>query len=142
MDAAIGDPRIQVSIDRLLAFDRTQASQLVADHVQLEVAAFAFNFDPGTRQFLFKEAFNFYGLHAQPQSAPDAHGSAIIQKSPSPAKPNEGFADRGAIIRAGPLAYQHFFEIIDLGNFPHVVRHATHFARLASGLSITHVRKQ
>lgn len=56
MDAAIGNPRIQVSIDRLLAFDRAQASQLVADHVQLEVAAFAFNFDPGTRQFLFKEA--------------------------------------------------------------------------------------
>ena len=96
VDTAIGNPRIQVSIDRLLAFDRAQASQLVADHVQLEVAAFAFNFDPGSRQLFFKEVLNFYGLHAQPQSAPCARGSAIIQKSPSPANPVNEDSDRGA----------------------------------------------
>ncbi|MNJ20951.1 hypothetical protein D3C77_152930 [compost metagenome] len=96
MDAAIGDPRIKMSIDLLLTLDRAQGRQFVADHVQLEVAAFAFNFDPGSRQLFFKEVLNFYGLHAQPQSAPCARGSAIIQKSPSPANPVIGDSDRGA----------------------------------------------
>jgi hypothetical protein len=51
-------------VDLLLALDWTQCSQFIADHVQLEVAAFAFNFDLDLWQLTFKEAFNFYGLHA------------------------------------------------------------------------------
>jgi hypothetical protein len=47
-----------------LALDWTQCSQLIADHVQLKVAALALNFDLNLRQLTFKEAFNFYGLHA------------------------------------------------------------------------------
>jgi hypothetical protein len=64
VDAAIGNPRVQMGIDLLLTLDGAQAGQLVTDDVQLEVAAFAFNFYLDFGQLSFKEAFNFYGLHA------------------------------------------------------------------------------
>jgi hypothetical protein len=51
-------------VDLLLALDRAQCGQFIADYVQLEIAAFAFNFDLDIWQLSFQEAFNFYGLHA------------------------------------------------------------------------------
>jgi hypothetical protein len=59
VDAAIGNPGVEVSVDLLLTLDRAKAGQLVADQVQLEVAAFAFNFHLGIRQFSLQEAFHF-----------------------------------------------------------------------------------
>jgi hypothetical protein len=59
MDAAIGDPRVQMGIDLLLTLDRAQCRQFIANHVQLEVAAFALNFNISLGQLSFKEAFNF-----------------------------------------------------------------------------------
>jgi hypothetical protein len=50
-------------------------------------AALLKNFIVTAWQLSFKEALHFYGLHAQPQSAPCARGSDIIQKSPAPANP-------------------------------------------------------
>jgi hypothetical protein len=76
-----------MGIDLLLTLDRAQCRQFIANHVQLEIAAFAFNFYLNSWQLSFKEALHFYGLHAQPQSAPCARGSDIIQKSPAPANP-------------------------------------------------------
>jgi hypothetical protein len=51
VDAAIGDPGIEMGIDLLLAFDRAESGQFVADQVELEVAAFAFDFHLGIREF-------------------------------------------------------------------------------------------
>src|SRR5690606_7221145 len=59
VNAAVGDPGIEMSIDLLLALDRAQAGQLVADHVELEVAAFAFHFHLGSRKLLFQEILHF-----------------------------------------------------------------------------------
>jgi hypothetical protein len=59
MDAAIGDPRVQMGIDLLLTLDRAQCRQFIANHVQLEIAAFAFNYNLSIRQLSFKEALNF-----------------------------------------------------------------------------------
>src|SRR5690606_21331590 len=83
VDAAVGDPWIQVGIDLLLALDGAERRQLVADHVQLEVAAFTFDFHLGSRNLLFQEILNFYGLHVQPRSAPDAHGRPSYKKARS-----------------------------------------------------------
>ena len=58
MDAAIGDPRVQMGIDLLLTLDWAQCRQFIANHVQLEVAAFAFNFYGRFRQLSFKKALN------------------------------------------------------------------------------------
>ena len=44
MDAAIGDPWVQMGIDLLLTLDRAQRRQFIANHVQLKVAAFALDF--------------------------------------------------------------------------------------------------
>jgi hypothetical protein len=51
-------------VDLLLALDRAQCGQFVANQVELEITAFAFNFDLDVWQLRFQEAFNFYGLHA------------------------------------------------------------------------------
>ncbi len=59
MDAAIGDPWVQMGIDLLLTLDRAQCRQFIANHVQLEIAAFAFDFYSRLRQLYFKEALNF-----------------------------------------------------------------------------------
>src|SRR5690606_22503498 len=83
VDAAVGDPWIQVGIDLLLALDGAERRQFVADHVQLEVAAFTFDFHLGSRNLLFQEILNFYGLHVQPRSAPDAHGRPSYKKARS-----------------------------------------------------------
>jgi len=88
-----------MGIDLLLTLHRAQRRQFIADHVQLEVAAFAFNFYQRSWQLSFKEALHFYGLHAQPHSAPCAHGSDIIQKSPAPANPATQDSDGGLLYR-------------------------------------------
>ncbi len=46
-------------VDLLLALDRTQCSQFVADDIQLKVAAFAFDLYLGTWNLLFQEIFHF-----------------------------------------------------------------------------------
>jgi hypothetical protein len=48
-----------MGIDLLLTLDRAQCRQFIANHVQLEIAAFAFNCNLSIRQLSFKEAFNF-----------------------------------------------------------------------------------
>src|SRR5690606_14085256 len=88
MNAAIGDPWIEMGINLLLTLDRTQAGQLVTDHVQLEVAAFAFDFHLCIRKFLFQETLNFYSLHVQPRSAPDAHSRTSYKKGRSLRSPS------------------------------------------------------
>jgi hypothetical protein len=59
MDAAIGDPWVQMGIDLLLTLDRAQCRQFIANHVQLEIAAFALNFYARIGQLSFEKAFNF-----------------------------------------------------------------------------------
>jgi hypothetical protein len=48
-----------MGIDLLLTLHRAQRRQFIANHVQLEIAAFALNFNISLGQLSFKEAFNF-----------------------------------------------------------------------------------
>jgi hypothetical protein len=59
VDAAISDPGVEVGVDLLLTLDRAKSSQLITDQIQLKVAAFAFNFHLGIRQFSLKETLYF-----------------------------------------------------------------------------------
>src|SRR5690606_3159715 len=59
MNAAIGNPGIEVCINLLLALHRAQGHQLVADQVQLKIAAFPFHIHLDTRQSGFQETLHF-----------------------------------------------------------------------------------
>src|SRR3990167_67295 len=87
VDTAIGDPGVQVGINLLLTLNRAQTGQGVADQIQLEATAFPFYLYLGIRQFCLQEAFHFYGLHAQPLSAPFARGAGHHTKKPPACEP-------------------------------------------------------
>src|SRR5690349_18376269 len=142
VDAAIDNPRVQMGIDLLLTLHRAQRRQFIADHVQLEIAAFAFNFHLRVWQLSFKEALHFYGLHAQPQSAPCARGSDIIQKSPAPANPAKQDSDGGLIYRCGSGLRQQLGQLADLSDFTHVFRHPTDAQGLTGRLCIADEAQQ
>lgn len=59
VDAAVGDPWIEMSVDLLLTLHRAQGGQFITDHIELEVAAFAFHFHLGSRNLRFQEILHF-----------------------------------------------------------------------------------
>src|SRR3989344_2835952 len=142
MDAAIGDPWVQMGIDLLLTLHRAQRRQFSANHVQLEIAAFALDFYLRSGQLSFKKALHFVGLHAQPQSAPCARGSDIIQKSPAPANPGKQDSDGGLLYRCGLGMRQQLGQFTDLSDFAHVFWHPADAQRLAGRLGISHETQQ
>src|SRR5690606_24382139 len=95
VDAAVGDPGVEVGIDLLLALDRAEGRQFVTDQVELEVAALTLYLDLGIGQSCLEEMFHFLGLHIEPRSALGGHGGAGLRgaghhtKKPPACEPRE-----------------------------------------------------
>src|SRR5690606_23813669 len=137
VNAAVGDPGVQMRIDLLLALDRRQCGDLVADDIELEIAAFSLDFHLRLGHPGFEETFHFYGLHTQPRSTLTQKGRHHTKK-PITCEPCSTTAGSPAV----SFTRQQLLKSRHCGDLLHFIGHAGHLQALAAGMGVTHEAQQ